>query len=170
MITDNFDLKTFLSSVNFFSMSGNDKKIFYDRHVQESITIPFVYTDTNDKYSNVSLNDQYFQLANFTFLVSCVFTVYKTVALDEDNDLISDAVYILTDALNNYIFDDTNIIDDIYIINNCGYFPDIQDKARQLIGLMQAEGMQFSILDIDNIINIYDFVVPPEAKKILEYL
>lgn len=169
MTTDSITLKIFLSAVNFFSINGSDKKKFYDKHIQEKIMIPFVYTDTDDKYSNVGLNDQHFQLANFTFLVSCVFVAYKSVALDIGNDLISDAVDVLNDALNNYIFDDKNIINDIYILNNCGYFYDIENNARQLKDLMQAEEMQFSILDIDNIINIYDFVVTPEAKKILEY-
>lgn len=99
-------------------MNGNNKNNFYEKHIQEGIILPFVYSEWEDKYSEVSFDNKNFQLANFTFLVSCVFTVYKTVALDIGNDLISEAVYILSDALNNYIFDDKNIIDDIYIINN----------------------------------------------------
>lgn len=167
MVIDNIALSLVKSAVTYFSMEGTEKKLFYDKHIQKNIVIPFVYNQLEEKYMNIITGDKHYCLANFTFLVSCVYFEYKTILLDYEEELVLSSIQSFSDIINSYIFDDKNIIDDVYIVNNHGYFLDIRQQAIKLLKVIGILEVQPCLLNISEIIGIYNYVTSPEAWSVL---
>lgn len=167
---DNAALRILQSAVCFFAMDAQDKQRFYEQHRQAGIVLPFVYSETHVRYDHIGADNPNFQLANFAFLLFCVFTEYKVMALDSDNEQVVAATIALNDALNQWIFDDSNTVDDAYIVGNQGCFPIIQCCSLALRALIGTDDQSTATLNFNEIMGIYNHIPTPEAKAILRTL
>lgn len=169
MTNQNSETNLFLSAVKYLAMSGEDKKIFYEEHINKGINIPFIYHLTNEKYLDISLNDRRYCLVNFNFLVLCLYWEYKT-AVDLEFDIrdVSSAIELLNAVINEFIFDEQNIIDDNYILNNKGVLNNLRQAANSLLNVMKITNDKSGyLLNINEIVGIYNYVASPEIWNIL---
>ncbi len=167
MQSDQDHILLLISAILYFAMDGMGKAAFFHQHIQQKITIPFVYNQWQEQYFHVADTDQHYGLANFTLLMSFVFNEYKSMLLDTEQDIILQAVASFEHAMNQYVFDDHNTIDDAYIVDDKGYFLDIQYQAKMFLAHINSNISTPEILDIQNIIGIYNHIPTPTAWQVL---